>query len=68
MADTHFLAEADAYIEENWEEIVEEIGKLVAIPSVADFTHATPEDPSGTAAHDALRAAVDLAERLGFNA
>lgn len=68
MSDKEFLQEADAFIDAHWEEIVEEIGKLVAVPSVVDFDRATPEDPSGPEAHDGLRAAVDLASRLGFDA
>ncbi len=68
MSNTEFLKEVDEFIDENWEEIVDEIGKLIAIPSVVDFDRATPEDPSGPEAHDGLRAAVDLASRLGFDA
>lgn len=65
--DTELLARADAFIESNWEEIVEEIGALVAVPSVVDFDAATAEDPSGPDAHNALRASLDLACRLGFD-
>ena len=68
MSDKELLEQADAYIEEHWEEIVEEIGKLVAVPSVVDFDNATEEDPSGVDAHNGLRAALDLASRLGFEA
>ncbi len=63
-----FLAEADAFIEANWDEIVDEIAALVAVPSVVDFKRATAEDPSGPEAHEGLRAAVELAQRLGFDA
>ena len=41
------MTEVDRFIDENWEEIVEEIARLVSVPSVADFDRATPEDPSG---------------------
>ena len=68
MSNTDFMTEVDRFIDEKWEEIVEEIARLVSIPSVADFDRATPEDPSGPEAHDGLRAAVDLAQRLGFDA
>ena len=37
MKDAAFLAEADSWIDAHWEEIVEEIGNLVAVPSVVDF-------------------------------
>ena len=43
MKDAAFLAEADSWIDAHWEEIVEEIGNLVAVPSVVDFDAATPE-------------------------
>lgn len=68
MSNTDFMTEVDRFIDEKWEEIVEEIARLVSVPSVADFDRATPEDPSGPEAHDGLRAAVDLAQRLGFDA
>ena len=54
--------------EAHWEEIVREIGTLVAVPSIVDFARATAEDPSGPEAHEGLRASVDLAQRLGFKA
>ena len=63
-----FLAEADAFIDERWEDIVSDIAALVAVPSVVDWSAATPESPSGPAAHDGLRAAVELARKLGFSA
>ena len=70
MSNTDFMTEVDRFIDEKWEEIVEEIARLVSIPSVADFSiGATPEDPSGPEAHDgscALR--WDLAQPLGFDA
>ena len=46
MKDAAFLAEADSWIDAHWEEIVEEIGNLVAVPSVVDFDAATPEHPA----------------------
>ena len=66
MKDAAFLAEADSWIDAHWEEIVEEIGNLVAVPSVVDFDAATPEHPSGPDAHAGMMAALDLASRLGF--
>ena len=62
------LAQADAFIDAHWEEIVSEIGTLVAVPSIVDFSRATAEDPSGPEAHEGLRISVDLAQRLGFKA
>ena len=66
MKDAAFLAEADSWIDAHWDEIVEEIGNLVAVPSVVDFDAATPEHPSGPDAHAGMTAALDLASRLGF--
>ena len=66
VQDKAFLAEADSWIDEHWEEIVEEIGTLVAVPSVVDWNAATPEHPSGPDAHAGMTAALDLASRLGF--
>lgn len=68
IRDKEFLAEADSWIELHWEEIVEEIGKLVSVPSVVDWSAATPEHPSGPDAHAGMTAALNLAERLGFPA
>lgn len=68
MANPDILQEADVFIERNWENIVRDIESLVAVPSVVDFATATPKSPSGEDAHDGLRAAVDLASRLGFDA
>ena len=68
VPDVSILQEADAFIDAHWEEIVEGIGRLIAVPSVVDFDAATPEHPSGKEAHDGLNAAVDLARRLGFEA
>ncbi|ACV21291.1 Putative dipeptidase SA1572 [Slackia heliotrinireducens] len=66
MADEELLRAADEFIASNWEDIVSDIAKMIAVPSVVDFDAATPEHPSGPAAHEGLKAAVALAERLGF--
>lgn len=68
MAGSNILQEADAFIERNWGNVVHDIESLVAVPSVVDFDAATPASPSGEDAHNGLRAAVDLASRLGFDA
>ena len=46
MKDAAFLAEADSWIDAHWEEIVEEIGNLVAVPSVVDFDAAPTRTPA----------------------
>ena len=68
MADPNILQAADAFIDQNWEQLVHDIGRLVAVPSVVDFSKATEGSPSGEAAHAGLREAVDLARELGFDA
>ncbi len=64
--EAEFLREADAFIDAHWEEIVCDIAELVSVPSVVDFSRATPEDPCGPEAHEGLRTALRLAQHLGF--
>ena len=52
MKDAAFLAEADSWIDAHWEEIVEEIGNLVAVPSVVDFDARAPQRPRRARRHD----------------
>ncbi len=68
MTDLNILQEADEFIDRNWEQLIQDIGKLVAVPSVVDFSKGTDTSPSGEDAHDGLRAAVQLARDLGFDA
>ena len=48
MKDAAFLAEADSWIDAHWEEIVEEIGDLVAVSQASSTS--TPPRPSTPAA------------------
>ncbi|MBP3885037.1 MAG: Sapep family Mn(2+)-dependent dipeptidase [Olsenella sp.] len=68
MADEELKAEAKAFVEENWEDIVSDIEALVAIRSVEDMEHATEEMPYGPAPYEALSLGVSIAERLGLDA
>ena len=68
MADEMLKAEAKAFVEENWEDIVKDIESLVAIRSVEDLDHATDEMPYGPASYEALCKGVEIAERLGLDA
>ena len=68
MADEILKAEAKAFVEENWEDIVKDIESLVAIRSVEDLDHATDEMPYGPASYEALCKGVEIAERLGLDA
>lgn len=67
MADEMLKAEAKAFVEENWEDIVKDIESLVAIRSVEDLDHATDEMPYGPASYEALCKGVEIAERLGLD-
>lgn len=68
MADEQLKAEAHAYVEQVWEDIVKDIETLVAIRSVEDMEHAEPGKPYGPAPFEALQAALDIAERMGLDA
>ena len=68
MADEMLKAEAKAFVEKNWEDIVKDIESLVAIRSVEDLDHATDEMPYGPASYEALCKGVEIAERLGLDA
>ncbi|MBQ9954982.1 MAG: Sapep family Mn(2+)-dependent dipeptidase [Eggerthellaceae bacterium] len=64
-----FAAKARAYVDENWEAIVADIDALVSIPSVEDRSAAAePDAPYGPGPREALTAALQMAERLGFDA
>lgn len=56
--------DVDAYIDQNRENIINDIGELVAIPSV----EGTPEEgaPFGIGPKKALEKALEIAERLGL--
>ncbi|MEG0376716.1 MAG: Sapep family Mn(2+)-dependent dipeptidase, partial [Raoultibacter sp.] len=58
----------DSYIDDVWEQVVEDITTLVRIPSTEDLDNATPEAPYGAGPAEALKAGVALAEKLGFDA
>ena len=60
-------SQVDAYVDEIWEDAVEDIRTLVKIESVEDLEHAEPGKPWGPAANEALVAAEKIAERLGLD-
>ncbi|MCH4084417.1 MAG: Sapep family Mn(2+)-dependent dipeptidase [Olsenella sp.] len=68
MSDEELEREADAYVDEVWEDVVADIRTLVRIPSVRDREGAKPGMPWGKASHDALVAALGIASRLGLDA
>lgn len=65
-ADGQLTAEVDAYVEEVWEDVVEDIRTLVKIESVEDLSAAEPGKPYGPKANEALMAAEGIARRLGL--
>jgi predicted dipeptidase len=67
-ADSLLKADVDAYVDEVWEDVVEDIRSLVKIRSVEDRGKAAPGMPWGPASHEALSAALALAGRLGLEA
>ncbi len=67
MADEQVKQDARAYIEREWENIVADVATLVSIRSVEDMEHATEGMPYGPKPYEALCAACDIAERMGFD-
>ncbi len=68
MTDEQLKAQVDAYVDEVWEDAVEDIRSLVKIRSVEDLSQAQPGMPWGPACHDALVEGLRIAERLGLEA
>lgn len=68
MADGQLRAEAREFVGRVWEDVVDDIGTLVAIRSVEDLDHAVPGKPYGPAPFEALQAAIGIAARLGMDA
>ncbi len=60
-------SQADAFVDEVWEDIVKDIDTLVQIESVEDLAAAEPGKPWGPAANEALVAAENIARRMGFD-
>lgn len=66
MVDEQFKAEVDAFVDEVWEDVVDDIRTLVRIESVEDLEHAEPGKPWGPGANEALVAAEGILGRLGL--
>lgn len=66
MVDEQLRQQVDAYVDEVWEDVVEDIRTLVRIESVEDLDAAEPGKPWGPASNDALVAAEGIAARLGL--
>ena len=68
MADEELRARVDAYVDEVWEDVVEDIRTLVQVESVEDLDHAEPGKPWGPKPYEALSRAIAIARRLGLDA
>lgn len=66
MVDQALSSKIDAYIEDNWEQIVADITTLVKIPSIEELDKAAPGAPYGPGPAEALKAGLAIAEKLGF--
>lgn len=66
MVDDTFKAQVDAYVDEVWEDVVEDIRALVRHESVEDLAAAEPGMPWGPASRAALTEAEGIARRLGL--
>lgn len=64
--DARILDKVDSYVDEVWEDVVDDIAALVAHPSVADASAAKEGAPFGRPVREALDCALDIAERLGY--
>ena len=66
MEKTELLKNIDAYVDEVWPAVLEDIAALVAVPSVADAKKAEPGAPHGPEAKKALDLALEMCTRLGL--
>ena len=68
MSDEELKERVDAYVDEVWEDVIEDVRTLVRIRSVENLAAAAPGMPWGPANHEALDAALRIAARLGLEA
>lgn len=64
--DTELEARVDAYIDEVWDQVLDDIAELVRHPSIADSSQAAPGAPFGPQVRGALDCALGIARRLGY--
>lgn len=67
MNEEELKQRVDAYVDEVWEDVVEDIRLLVRIESVEDLEHAEPGKPWGPKSNEALVEAEKIASRLGLD-
>ena len=68
MTDEELKVRVDAYVNEVWESVVEDIRSLVRIRSVEDLDAAQEGRPYGPACLEALERGLEIASRLGLDA
>lgn len=68
MTDPDIKDQVRAYVDSIWEDAVRDLGTLVSIRSVEDLSQAEKGKPYGPESYRALKAAVDIAGRLGLDA
>jgi len=56
----------ESYVDEVWDDVLDDIAALVAIPSVEDMNTAAPGAPWGTGPRRALDEGLAIARRLGL--
>ena len=66
VSDEQLKQDVEKYVEEVWEDVVEDIRSLVRIDSVEDLAHAEPGKPWGPGPYRALVKGLELAERAGL--
>ena len=64
--DEQLMAEAKAFVDYVWEDVVTDIDYLVQVESVEDKGHAQHGKPFGPAPYEALQRALVVAEKLGL--
>ena len=66
MDDKTFNETIDLYIEDHWGEIVDDIARMVEVPSFEELDDAAPNAPFGPGPRAALSQILAIADRMGF--
>ena len=66
MDDKTFNETIDLYIEDHWGEIVDDIARMVEVPSFEELDDAAPNAPFGPGPRAALSQILSIADRMGF--
>lgn len=66
MNEQELVASIDAYVDEVWPSVLDDIAALVAVPSVADASRAEPGAPHGPECKRALDLGLQMCAKLGL--